>query len=323
MNRREFITLLGGAVAWPLAARAQQPATPVVGFLHSGWPEPNVNRVAAFRKGLGEAGYVEGQNVAIEFRWAAGRDDRLPDLAADLIRRRVAVITTPGSTPASIVAKAATTTIPIVFAVGSDPIAIGLVASLNRPGGNATGINFQAVELVAKRLGILRELAPGANHFVALVNPNTVFTDAVVKDLQASASALGLPIEILRVGTGREIDAAFATLLQKPGGALLVRPDAVFVNRRAQIVTLVARHALPAIYFASEFAEIGGLISYGPNLVNAFNRPASMWVASSKARSRRTCRSSNRPNSSWSSTLTPLGPSALPFPTRCSQSPTR
>jgi putative ABC transport system substrate-binding protein len=273
MKRREFMTLIGGAAAaWPLAARAQQPATPVVGFLHSGWPEPNVNRVAAFRKGLGEAGYVEGQNVAIEFRWAAGRDDRLPDLAADLIRRRVAVITTPGSTPASIVAKAATTTIPIVFAVGSDPIAIGLVASLNRPGGNATGINFQAVELVAKRLGILRELAPGANHFVALVNPNTVFTDAVVKDLQASASALGLPIEILRAGTGREIDAAFATLVQKPGGALLVGPDAVFVNRRAQIVTLVARHALPAIYFASEFAEIGGLISYGPNLVNAYQQ---------------------------------------------------
>ena len=274
MRRRDFIKgIVGSAVtARPSTARAQRPAMPVIGFLHSASPEAYANRVAAFRKGLGEAGYVEAQNVAIEFRWAAGRDDRLPDLAADLIRRRVAVITTPGSTPASIVAKAATTTIPIVFAVGSDPIAIGLVASLNRPGGNATGINFQAVELVAKRLGILRELAPGANHFVALVNPNTVFTDAVVKDLQASALALGLPIEILRAGTGREIDAAFATLVQKPGGALLVGPDAVFVNRRAQIVTLVARHALPAIYFASEFAEIGGLISYGPNLVNAYQQ---------------------------------------------------
>jgi len=273
VKRREFITLLGGAaVAWPLAARAQQSAMPVIGFLQSGSPEPNVSRITAFRKGLSEAGYVEGQNVAIEFRWSAGQDDRLPDLAADLIRRRVAVIATPGSTPAALAAKAATTTIPIVFAVGSDAIAIGLVASLNRPGGNATGVNFRTVELAAKRLGMLRELAPSANHFVALVNPNTVFTDAVVKDLQASASVLGLPIEILRASTGREIDAAFANLLQKPGGALLVGPDAFFIHRRAQIVTLVARHAIPTIYFASEFAEIGGLVSYGPNVVNAYQR---------------------------------------------------
>ena len=271
MKRREFISLLGGAAAaWPLAARAQQPAMPVVGFLHSASPEPNANRVAGFRKGLGEAGYVEGQNVAIEFRWAAGQDDRLPDLVGDLIRRRVAVIATPGSTPASLAAKAATTTIPIVFAIGSDPVAMGLVASLNRPGGNVTGVSFQSVELMAKRLGMLRELAPGANRFVALVNPNTAYAEAEVKDLQTSASALGLPIEILRAGTGREIDAAFAHLVQNPGGALLVGPDAVFNNRRAQIVTLAARNALPAIYFAREFAEIGGLMSYGPNVVNAF-----------------------------------------------------
>src|SRR6516162_4805221 len=227
-RRRDFITLLGGAGAWPLAARAQQPAMPVVGFLHSASPEPNANRVAGFRKGLGEAGYVEGQNVAIEFRWVAGQDDRLPDLVGDLIRRRVAVIATPGSTPASLAAKAATTTIPIVFAIGTDPVAMGLVASLNRPGGNAPGVSFRSVELVAKRLGMLRELAPGANRFVALINPNTAFTDAVVIDLQASASALGLPIEILRAGTGREIDAAFANLVQNPGGALLVGPAAVF-----------------------------------------------------------------------------------------------
>jgi putative ABC transport system substrate-binding protein len=230
IQRRKFLAaLLGGAaVAWPLAARAQQPAMPVVGFLHSASPEPWANRVAAFRKGLGEAGYVEAQNVAIEFRWAAGQDDRLPDLAADLIRRRVAVIATPGSTPASLAAKAATTTIPIVFLVGGDPVALGLVASLNRPGGNATGVNLQTVELVAKRLGMLRELAPGANRFVALVNPNTAYTEAEVKDLQASASALGLPVEILRAGTGREIEVAFANLVQKPGGALLVGPDAFF-----------------------------------------------------------------------------------------------
>jgi len=262
VKRRQFITLLGGAAAaWPLAGHAQQPAMPVVGFLHSGSPEPNANRVAAFRKGLSEAGYVEGQNVAIEFRWAAGQDDRLPDLAADLIRRRVAVIATPASTTASLAAKAATTSIPIVFAIAADPVALGLIASLNRPGGNATGVSFLFVELVSKQLGMLRELVPEANRFVALVNPNSVFTESVVKDLQASASALGLPIEILRAGTGREIDAAFANLVQKPGGALWVSPDAFFTNRRAQIVTLAARHALPAIYYVREFAEIGGLMA--------------------------------------------------------------
>jgi len=272
MKRREVITLLGGVAAWPLAARAQQPAMPVVGFLHSTSPETNVSRVAAFRKGLTETGYVESRNVAIEFRWAAGQDDQLPELAADLIRRRVAVIATPGSTPAALAAKAATATIPIVFAIGADPIALGLVASLNRPGGNVTGISFQTVELVAKRLELLRELAPRATRFVALVNPDVPFTDAVVKDLQASASSLGLLVEILHARTGREIDAAFATLVQKPDSALLVSPDAFFFQRRAQIVTLAARHALPAIYGTREFSDIGGLISYGPNIVDACQR---------------------------------------------------
>jgi ABC-type uncharacterized transport system substrate-binding protein len=237
MNRRAFITLLGGAAAaWPLAARAQQAPMPVIGFLHSGSPEANVNHVAAFRKGLGEAGYVEGQNVAIEFHWAAGQDDRLPDLAADLIRRRVAVIATPGSTPASLAAKAATTSIPIVFAIAADPVAIGLVASLNRPGGNATGVNFQAVELVTKRLGMLREIAPGANRFVALVNPNTAYTHAIVKDLQASTLPLGVPIEILHASAGREIDAAFANLVQKPGAPLHIAK----LTRRAIALTAKA-----------------------------------------------------------------------------------
>jgi putative ABC transport system substrate-binding protein len=273
MKRREFISLLGGAaVAWPLAAHAQQPAMPVIGFLHSGSPEPNVNRVAAFRKGLSEAGYVEGQNVTIEYRWAAEQDDRLADLAADLIRRRVAVIATPGSPSALLAAKAATTTIPIVFLIGRDPVALGLVASLNRPGGNATGVYLQLMELVAKGLGLLRELARGANRFVVLVNPNTAYTDVVVKDLEASALALGLPIEILRASTGREIDAAFANLVQKPGCALFVVTDAVFVSRRAQIVTLAARHALLAIYPTRDFAEIGGLMSYGPNLADAYHQ---------------------------------------------------
>jgi putative ABC transport system substrate-binding protein len=269
--RREFITLLlGGAAAWPLAARAQQQTMPVVGFLHSSSAEPNANRVAAFRKGLSEAGYVEGQNVVIEFRWAEGQDDRLPDLAADLIRRRVAVIATPASTEAALAAKAATTSIPIVFAIAADPVALGLIASLNRPGGNITGVSFQFVELVSKQLGMLRELVPGANRFVALVGPNAALADAVVKDLQASASALGLPIEILRGGTAREIDAAFENLVQKPGGAMWVSPDAFFTGRRAQIVTLAARHALPAIYYAREFAEIGGLMSYGANVANGY-----------------------------------------------------
>jgi len=271
MRRREFITLLGaGAVALPVAARAQQPMMPVIGFLHSGSPEPMAGRLSAFRKGLAEAGYVEGQNVAIEFRWALGQDDRLPDLATDLIRRGVAVIATPGSTPAALAAKAATTTIPIVFGVGDDPVRLGLVTSLNRPGSNATGLNFQLVELVTKRLGMLREIAPGSNRFVALVNPNTAYSEVEVKDLQANASALGLPIEILRAGTGREIDAAFANLVQKSGGALLVGPDAFFISRRAQIVTLAARHAIPAIYSTRDFAEAGGLMSYGPNLADAY-----------------------------------------------------
>jgi putative tryptophan/tyrosine transport system substrate-binding protein len=273
MRRREFITLLSGvAVGWPFAARAQQPAMPVIGFLHSGSPEPMASRLSAFRKGLAEAGYVEGQNVAIEFRWAAGRDDRLPDLAADLIRRGVAVIATPGSTPAALAAKAATTTIPIVFGVADDPVALGLVDSLNRPGGNATGVNFQLAELLTKRLGVLREIAPGSNRFVALVNPNTAYTEAEVKDLQANAPALGLPIEILRASNGREIDAAFANLVQKPGGALLVGPDAFFISRRAQIVTLAARHAISAIYSTRDFAEAGGLMSYGPNLADAYQQ---------------------------------------------------
>ena len=272
IGRRELLVALSGAaMAWPVAAAAQQPM-PVIGFLHSGWPEPNVNRVAAFRKGLSEAGYVEGQNVTIEYRWAAGQDDRLADLAADLIRRRVAVIATPGSPSALLAAKAATTTIPIVFLIGRDPVALGLVASLNRPGGNATGVYLQLMELVAKGLGLLRELAQGANRFVVLVNPNTAYTDVVVKELEASALALGLPIEFLRASTGREIDAVFANLVQKPGCALFVVTDSVFVSRRAQIVTLAARHALPAIYPTRDFAEIGGLMSYGPDLADAYHQ---------------------------------------------------
>jgi putative tryptophan/tyrosine transport system substrate-binding protein len=273
MKRREFITLLGGAAAaWPLAARAQQSTTAMVGFLHSGSPEPNVNFVAGFRKGLSETGYVDGQNVTIEFRWAEGRDDRLAELAADLIRRGAAVIATPASTPAALAAKAATTTIPIVFTTGGDPVALGLVASLNRPGGNVTGITFMTVELTAKRLGLLHDLVPSARRFAALVNPNSPFLESIRKDLQSAALNLGLQVETLYGGTNREIDATLTKFAQEPGGALLMTPDAFFTNRRVQLVTLAARYAMPAIFPIREFTEVGGLMSYGPNFADAFRQ---------------------------------------------------
>jgi putative tryptophan/tyrosine transport system substrate-binding protein len=274
MRRREVISLFAGAAAVALVrqrtARAQQPALPVIGFLHSSSPEPMNNFVAAFRKGLSEAGFVEGQNVAIEFRWAAGQVDRLPELAADLVRRGVTVIATPGSTPAAIAAKAATTTIPVVFAIGANPVALGLVASFNNPGGNVTGVSFQNTELQAKALELLRELAPRAVRIVALVNPQSAFTEAVVKNLQAGAASLGVPIEILNASTEGEIETAFATISQRPGSALLVGPDPFFTFRRAQIIALATRQALPTMYALREFAEAGGLIAYGPNLTSAY-----------------------------------------------------
>jgi putative tryptophan/tyrosine transport system substrate-binding protein len=270
VKRRDFITLLGGAaVAWPLAARAQQPAMLVLGFLHSGSPEQNVERLAAFRKGLAEAGFVEGQNVVIEFRWAMGRNDTLPDMVADLIRRRVAVIATPLSTPAAIAAKTATTSIPIVFAVASDPVALGLVASLNRPGGNSTGIATLNAELAAKRLGLLRDLVPGASRYAALVNPtNPALSHVIARDVEAAAASLGLQIEILHAGTDREIESAFADLAQKPGSVLLVGTDAYFYVHRILLATLAARHAVPAIYDGNGYAQAGALISYGSDTLN-------------------------------------------------------
>jgi putative ABC transport system substrate-binding protein len=272
MRRREFITLLGGAAGWPLAARAQQAAMPVVGFLHGGSPEPNVKNVAAFRQGLSEAGFVEGRNVAIEFRWAAGRDDRLPELATDLIRRRVAVIASPLSTQAALAAKAATRTIPIVFGTGGDPVALGLVASFNRPGGNVTGISFMTAELGAKVLGQLHELLPKATRFLALTNPGSALSDAFIKDLQAGARTLDLHIEVLHAGSESEIDTAFAAAAEKRADALLIAPDALFTSARAQLAELSVRHALPATHVIREFAEAGGLMSYGPNLAIAYQQ---------------------------------------------------
>jgi ABC-type uncharacterized transport system substrate-binding protein len=274
MKRREFIALLGGAAAaWPLAARAQQPPMPVIGFLHSASAAAYAHLVAAFHKGLSEAGYSEGQNVAIEYRWSEGHNERLPALAAELVRRQVAVIVTPGSTAATLAAKAATPTIPIVFLSAVDPVKTGLVASLNRPGGNVTGVSDIGVELAAKRLGLLHELLPGAARFALLVNPdNPGITEAFVTEAQTAASAIGRQIEVVTASTNGDIDRAFATLVNKRADAFLVSTDALFVTRRVQLVTLAARHAVPAMYFRREFAEAGGLMSYGSNLADQFRQ---------------------------------------------------
>ena len=273
MRRREVISLFAGAAAVALVrqrtARAQQPALPVIGFLHSSSPEPMNNFVAAFRKGLSEAGFVEGQNVAIEFRWAAGQVDRLPEMAADLVRRGVTVIATPGSTPAAIAAKAATTTIPVVFAIGANPVALGLVASFNNPGGNVTGVSVQNTELQAKALELLRELAPRAVRIVALVNPQSAFTEAVVKNCRPVLPVSGYRSKSLTPAP-RARSRPPLRPSQRPGSALLVGPDPFFTFRRAQIIALATRQALPTMYALREFAEAGGLIAYGPNLTSAY-----------------------------------------------------
>jgi ABC-type uncharacterized transport system substrate-binding protein len=272
LRRRDFITLLGGAAAaWPLAARAQQTAMPVIGFLGSSSAADRARLVTAFRQGVRETGYVEGQNVAIEYRWAQDQYDRLPDLAADLVRRQVAVIAAHDS-PSAIVAKAATTTIPIVFASGGDPVKLGLVASLNRPGGNVTGITFIVAELGAKQLGLLHELQPGAVRVAVLVDPNYPLTESFVSDIRAAASSIRKQIEVLEAPTGRDIDAVFASLAQKPVDALLVGPGSLLYNRRVQIVTLATYHRVPAIYSQREWAEAGGLMSYGTSLGDAYRQ---------------------------------------------------
>jgi putative tryptophan/tyrosine transport system substrate-binding protein len=274
MKRREFITLLGGAAAtWPLVVWAQQSAMPVIGFLHPASIDVVADRVRAFRQGLKDTGFIEGDNVAIEYRWAEYQTERVPALVAELVRRQVTVIAAVGGNIPALAAKTATSTIPIVFAVGEDPVGLGLVTSIARPGGNLTGINFLASELHAKRLELLRELVPGAIRVAVLINPgDAVNAETTLRDVQAAARAVGLQMQIIRASTSREIDAAFATMARERPDALLVGGDSFFNSRRIQLALLAARHAVSAIYASREYADAGGLMSYGPNFFDAYRQ---------------------------------------------------
>jgi putative tryptophan/tyrosine transport system substrate-binding protein len=272
MRRRGLFAVVGGAVAWPLAVLAQQPAMPVVGFLGTTTPDDFADRVAAFRGGLMDFGYVEGQNVVIEYRWPEGNYDRLATLAADLVRRQVAVIAAVGGEPSAFAAKAATATIPIVFSIGRDPVRLGLVANLNRPGGNITGVNFLQSELGAKRLGLLHELLPKASAIGMLVNPTFADAETHARDLKEAALPLGLQIHVVKARTTDDIDTAFATLVQQKVDALMLANDAFFHGQRRQLTALAARYAMPAVYFWRDFAVDGGLMSYSPSLAQAYRQ---------------------------------------------------
>jgi putative tryptophan/tyrosine transport system substrate-binding protein len=271
IGRRQFISVISGAtVAWPLAVRAQQPALPIVAFINAGSADGSAARSAAFRKGLNEAGYVEGQNVTVEYHWLEGQYDRLPALVADLVRRRVAVIATPANTPGTLAAKAGTATIPIVFGVGEDPVRLGLVASLARPGGNVTGINLYNAEVAAKGLRLLHDLVPKAVRIAVLVNPaNALLAETTVREVQAAGPAIGLQIQILNATTIGEIDAAFATFARERPDALYVAPDGFFYNRRGQFATLTAVNKIPAAYWDRDIVAAGGLMSYGTDIADA------------------------------------------------------
>jgi len=273
LHRRELITLLGGAAsAWPLAARAQQSATSTIGFVSSRAPGESAGVVAAFRQGIGGAGFVEGQNLAIAFRWAEGRYDRLPALVAELVNLRVAVIFAAGGPPSALAAKEATSTIPVVFSAVSDPVRLGLVPSLNRPGGNVTGISFISVELGAKRLGLLRELLPGAAPIAVLVDPKYPLTERFVSELRAAALAVGQQLIVLDVSSDREIETAFTTLVQRGAGALVGGTGGLLLSQRERVVALAARHRIPAIYYFREAVAAGGLMSYAPSIPDAYRQ---------------------------------------------------
>jgi putative tryptophan/tyrosine transport system substrate-binding protein len=309
--------------ARPLTARAQQSALPVVVFIRDGSADVNARYVAAFRKGLNETGYVEGQNVTVEYHWLDGQYDRLPLLVADLVRRRVAVIATPGSTLAALAAKA-TTTIPIVFGVGEDPVQLGLVASLARPGGNVTGMNYCTGEVTAKRLQLLHDMLPNAVHFAVLVNPAIApLAESTLRALKAAAPTIGLQIQILNATTIGEIDAAFATLAREHPDALFVAPGAFFGSRRVQFTTLTTLNRIPATYSNRDFVAVGGLMSYGTDLADAFHQVAVYSGRILRALSPPTCRSFNRPNSSWPSTCKRRERSASRCRQGCSLSPMR
>ena len=273
MRRREFITLLGGAATLPLAARAQQPAKPVIGFVHPGSAQSFARPLSAFLKGLGETGYVEGRNVAIEYRWAGDRSDQLPAMVDDLVRRQVSVLAVLGSTPAALAAKAASTTVPIVFTIAGDPVQVGLVASLNRPGGNLTGVVTLNVEIAPKRLELLHELFPTATSFALLVNPaNPALAEPVSEHVQAAARMLGVKLHVLHVSSEPELDAALGTAARLQVAGLMIGPDAFFNSRIEQLAALTSRHALPAVYQWREFTAAGGLLSYGSSITDVYRQ---------------------------------------------------
>ena len=322
-RRREFITLLGMAAASPLAARAQQPAMPVIGYLSARSREDTSHLIAAFQKGLAENDYVDGRSVTIEYRFALGQYDKLPAMANELVRLLVTVIATTGGEPSALAAKAATSSIPIVFAIGSDPVKQGLTASINRPGANATEITSLTNEMEPKRLGLLREVVPHAHTIGFLLNPSFTQAESQLADMQQAARAMNVAITVFRANTDQEIDAAFEAIAQQRVPALVVGASAFFDTRRKKLIALAARHAVPAIYHFREYADDGGLVSYGLNFPMYTGWSASIRGKCSKARRLANCRLCKRPNSSLSSISRPPKRSASKSPTICSHSPTR